>query len=136
MRGKLAILGGTALALVFAVVAVGATAGEAPETTMIDDCVIKKGPVAFNHKAHVDRAECVTCHHTQEGLTADSTEEVESCGACHNEPEDEATPVCSQMSKSKNPFHITCIGCHKEMVDAGESETAPTKCTECHPKAE
>ena len=36
----------------------------------------------------------------------------------------------NQMSLKKNPFHINCVGCHKEQ-GAG-----PAKCDECHPKAE
>ena len=62
MRGKLAIFGGVVLSLVLAVVAGPAMAGEAPETTMIDDCVAKKAAVEFPHKAHADMIECATCH--------------------------------------------------------------------------
>ena len=136
MRRKLTVLSGLVLLLAFGGVAMAATAGEAPDMTTIDDCVIKKAAVEFPHKVHADGIECATCHHTQEGLTADSTDEVESCGSCHNEPEDAETPICSQMSKSKNPFHISCISCHKEKLEADESFAGPTKCTECHPTAE
>jgi hypothetical protein len=57
---------------------------------------------------------------------------VEACNTCHLEPEEETTPVCSQMSLKKNPYHINCVGCHKE----SGKEAAPTKCDDCHPKAE
>jgi hypothetical protein len=136
MRGRLIILSGLVLSLALTGVVIAATAGEAPETTTIDDCVIKKAAVEFPHKMHADELECTTCHHTQEGLTAESTEEVLACGGCHNEPEDAETPICSQMSTSKNPFHITCVGCHKEKLAEDEAFAGPTKCTGCHPKAE
>jgi hypothetical protein len=136
MKRTLSILGAVVLTLALAPAVIAATASEAPETTTIDDCVIKKAAVEFPHKTHADQIECATCHHTQEGLTADSTEEVPACGSCHNEPEAADTPICSQMSKSKNPFHISCVGCHKEKLAADEAFAGPTKCTECHPKAE
>jgi hypothetical protein len=136
MGRRLTVLNGLVLLLAFGGVVMAATAGEAPETTMIDDCVNKQAAVEFPHKVHADGIECVTCHHAQEGLTADSSEEVAPCGSCHTEPEDAETPICSQMSSSKNPFHIRCVGCHKEKLEADESFTGPTKCTQCHPKAE
>jgi hypothetical protein len=131
MKKSLVMIGLAALAI-FAVGALYAGT-ELPGEVMIDDCVAKKAAVKFDHTAHQERGECVACHHTQDaGLTADSGAEVQSCGACHNEPAEDTTPVCSQMSMSKNPFHKTCIGCHKE----SGAEAAPTKCDGCHPKAE
>jgi len=110
-------------------------AAEMPETVTIDDCVAKKSATTFNHKAHLEVTECKNCHHTQEGLTADSGEKVELCGSCHVTPEKDTTPICSQMSSSKNPYHIRCTGCHKKMVKEDETIKAPTKCDGCHPKA-
>jgi hypothetical protein len=111
---------------------------EVPETITIDDCAAKKAPVEFPHKAHFEVTECVTCHHTDEGLTAETVAEmtVAKCGSCHNEPEDEATPKCSEMSAKKNHYHIACIGCHKEYVAENADSKAPTKCNDCHPKVE
>ena len=43
---------------------------------------------------------------------------------------------CSEKSTKKNPYHITCIGCHKEDKKENADTTAPTKCTACHPKDE
>jgi len=123
----LAVLAGTAL--------VAAPATEAPATVTIDDCVAKKSAVEFPHGKHAEHLACTTCHHTQEGLEAGSSMEVQTCGACHVTPEDAATPVCSQMSSSKNPFHITCVGCHKEEASKNAETKAPTKCDQCHPKA-
>jgi hypothetical protein len=136
MEKRIPILIFAAAALLFSAAIIAATAAEAPENVVIDDCVNKKAAVEFPHKAHMEQVECVTCHHTQEGLTADSDMEVEACGTCHNEPEDAETPVCSQMSLSKNPFHITCVGCHKEKLAEDETFAGPTKCDGCHPKAE
>ena len=116
-------------AMVFAGVAM---AGEMPETLTIDDCSAKKSAVEFPHAAHLEVTECTTCHHTAEGLTAETagSMEVKSCASCHLEPAEETTPGCSEMSLKKNPFHINCVGCHKEQA------AGPTKCDECHPKAE
>jgi hypothetical protein len=99
-----------------------------PEHITIDDCVNKKSAVEFPHAAHFDKMECSTCHHTQENLTKDSTEEVKPCSECHNEPEKKSTPSCSQTSLKKNQFHINCVACHKE------EKAGPTKCNDCHPK--
>ena len=125
-------IGFAVTAMVFSVAGMTVIAGEAPETATIDDCVNKKAAVEFPHAAHFEVTECATCHHTQTDLTADTVGgmEVQTCGTCHTTPEDAETPVCSQMSLSKNPYHITCVGCHKEQ-GAG-----PSKCDECHPKAE
>jgi Class III cytochrome C family len=128
---------GLAIATVLtAGVVYAATAAQAPEKITIDDCVAKKTAVEFPHKAHIDgNIACTTCHHAQEGLTATSTMEVQACGACHTTPEKADTPVCSQMSQTKNPFHITCVGCHKEEVKKNADSKAPTKCADCHIKA-
>ena len=92
-----------------------AGAATPPEKVKIDDCVTKKSAVEFPHGAHVKAiAECKTCHHTQPALTATSTEKVETCGSCHVAPEKAETPKCSEMSATKNPFHISCVKCHKE----------------------
>ena len=105
MRKSLLTLGLGIVAMLFAVVVV---AGEAPEATTIDDCVAKKAAVEFPHAAHYEVTECTTCHHTSEGLTADTAGgmEVQACGACHTTVEEATTPECSQMSLKKNPFHI------------------------------
>lgn len=123
---------GIAFGIAVMLVAGIAIAAEPPESTTIDDCVAKKAAVEFPHAAHFEVTECSTCHHTNEGLTAESVgdTEVQSCGACHTTPEEATTPECSQMSLKKNPFHIKCVSCHKEQ------SAGPTKCDECHPKAD
>ncbi len=107
-----------------------------PEKITIDDCAKKKAAVEFPHKAHFEVTECVTCHHTAKGLTAENYQEigVKACAECHMNPEKADTPDCSKSSKKLNPYHIRCISCHKE-TKAKDAETkAPTKCSACHPK--
>lgn len=124
----LALLAGTA---VFA-----ATAKDAPEKITIKDCQAKKVAVEFPHKAHIDRGlACTKCHHNQDDLKAGGTMEVKGCASCHVTPEKAETPKCGEMSTTKNPFHITCVGCHKEEVAKKADSKAPTKCDQCHPKA-
>ena len=130
MRKSLVATGIVIVALVFAMPALAASAKDVPADVTIDGCQAKKSGVAFPHEAHLELAECTLCHHTSEGLTADSDMEVPSCASCHKDPEGDA-PDCAQMSLSKNPYHINCVTCHKE----SGSEAAPTKCDGCHPKA-
>jgi hypothetical protein len=126
MRKSFLIIG---LGIVALLVAVSPIVAQAPETVTIDDCVSKKSAVEFPHAAHFEVTECTTCHHTDEGLTADSGT-AQACGECHVSPEAAETPECSQMSMKKNPFHINCVGCHKEQA------AGPSKCDDCHPKAD
>ena len=111
---------------------------EIPENITIDACAVAKAPVEFPHKAHFELTDCVTCHHTSEGLTLETAADMEvaSCGSCHIEPEKAETPLCSEKSLKKNPYHISCVGCHKETKKENADTTAPTKCTDCHPKPE
>lgn len=111
---------------------------EVPENITIDGCATKKAAVEFPHKAHFEFTDCVTCHHTTEGLTLEKAGEMEvaSCASCHMEPEKAETPVCTEASTKKNPYHIVCITCHKETVAEKADSPAPTKCVACHPKAE
>ena len=114
-----------------------AVAATIPDEVTIDDCQSKQPAVTFPHKAHTELTDCVTCHHTQEGLTADTVADatIEKCASCHAEPEDAATPKCTEMSLSKNPFHSGCINCHKDALKENAEAKAPTKCAECHPKS-
>ncbi len=112
-----------------------AGAATPPDKVSIDDCVAKKTAVAFPHGEHAKAHECKTCHHTQPALTATSTEKVEACGTCHVAPEKAETPKCSEMSATKNPFHMSCVACHKEELAKKADTKAPTKCDQCHPKA-
>lgn len=112
-----------------------AGAATLPETIKIDDCAAKKSAVEFPHGMHAKDLACKTCHHTQEALTAESTEEVASCKSCHVAPEKAETPKCAEMSATKNPYHMLCVKCHKEELAKKADTKAPTKCDQCHPKA-
>ncbi len=133
MRRFVASVGIGTVAVLLSMIVHTATAQDMPGEIIIDDCVAKQSAVRFDHAAHAKTRECSTCHHTQEGLAAGSGDAVEKCSTCHNEPEKAETPKCSEMSPKKNPFHINCMGCHKEAVEKDSSVTAPTKCAECHP---
>lgn len=95
----------------------------------------KKAAVTFPHEAHFEVAACTDCHHTNEGLTAETMAgaEVQACGACHTEPAD-GVPDVSSMSPKTNAFHLNCITCHKDAAKADKAVAAPTKCNDCHPK--
>jgi len=107
----------------------GVKAKNAPDKMVLNDCKDKKAGVPFAHKEHFteNKIACDTCHHTQKGLKAGSDTAVKKCAVCHLNPTDKA-PSCQDKSTSKNPFHVRCIGCHKDKGDP----KAPTKCTECH----
>lgn len=119
-----------------AVVAMFAFGGEVPENITIDACADVKAPVEFPHKAHFELTTCVDCHHTSEGLTAETAKDMDvaTCASCHVEPEKAETPICSEKSTKKNPYHILCITCHKAEKKENAETKAPTKCTACHPK--
>jgi len=53
--------------------------------------------------------------------------DVKKCSQCHLDPKDKA-PTMREMSLTKNPFHIRCIGCHKAQ------KKGPIVCTGCHVK--
>jgi hypothetical protein len=123
----LVVLAGTAL--------IAVPASKAPEKATIDDCVVKKTAVDFPHGMHAKTLECKTCHHTQPDLKAGAATEVETCGSCHVTPAKAETPKCSEMGTKTNPFHVKCVGCHKEELAKKADTKAPTKCEQCHPKA-
>ncbi len=108
-----------------------------PEKVTLDQCAKKKAAVEFPHKAHADKFKCDTCHHESEGLTAENFAEmdVKACSSCHMNPEKADTPDCSKSSKKLNPYHIRCVGCHKDTKKKDPETKAPTKCKQCHPKA-
>lgn len=101
-----------------------------PATVTIDAAKAKQPGVTFPHEKHATTLvkTCDVCHHTQKGLTKDSKEEVKKCSSCHLDPKDAKVPSMREMSTTKNPFHIRCIGCHKDQ------KKGPTSCTVCHKK--
>jgi hypothetical protein len=78
----------------------------------------KMPPVVFSHETHEKRGiECIKCHHKD-------PQDPKACTTCHEkEAKGAAIP-------SKDAFHNTCLGCHKETAQQGLK--APAKCMECH----
>ena len=119
----------TVVSIAVAAAALLVFAADIPETVTIDAAMDKKSAVEFPHAAHVETGiSCDTCHHNQEGLTAEGAAEVQKCSECHLDPTEEGVPSMREMSPSKNPLHKGCISCHKTEAKG------PTKCNDCHPK--
>jgi hypothetical protein len=98
-----------------------------PETVVFDKVAAKQPAVSFPHAQHQGVVKsCDTCHHTNKGLTVGSAD-VKACTSCHTEPQG-ALGTVKDMSTTKNPLHVSCVGCHKEQAKG------PTKCNECHVK--
>ena len=110
-----------------------ASAADLPTNITLGSCGTKQPPVAFDHAKHAEGTKCATCHHTQPDLAAGG--EAATCVSCHKDPKDDALD-CAQMSPKKNPYHVNCMGCHKDAVkkDASLKGKAPTTCKECHVK--
>ncbi len=103
-----------------------------PAKVSIAAAAKKQPAVAFDHAKHTTLAKtCDTCHHTNKGLTADTDKDVKKCSSCHLNPKDANVPNMAEMSMTKNPFHIRCVGCHKAGV-AGKK--GPAVCKDCHKK--
>lgn len=122
---------------VFITMAVASTAfaqAKAPK-----DVIILKGApmggVKFLHKAHsTERGiKCDKCHHPSKAEKP-SKVATQSCADCHTK-----TATAPMKTKYQAAFHNPtatagiCIDCHKKEVAAGKK--APTKCNECHQKA-
>ena len=115
------------------IVAVCAYAAEtAPGTVVLKGAPM--GGVKFDHKAHAAVAgKCDACHHASKPAKALASAH-QKCQDCHTTPA--TAPV---TTKTQLAFHNatatggTCIDCHKTQNAAGKK--APTKCAECHQKA-
>ncbi len=103
-----------------------------PGKVKIDVAAKKQPPVSFDHAKHGDTLvkSCDTCHHTNKGLTKAQADKVDvkKCSECHLDPKGNVASM-RDMSLTKNPMHIRCIGCHKEQ------KKGPTLCPKCHVKA-
>lgn len=99
----------------------GLYAKKAPGKVTLDQCKKKKSGVAFDHAQHAKKLKikCKTCHHTGKQ---------QSCATakCHLGKADGKKPGCAEMSLKKNPYHITCVGCHKKQ------KKGPKSCKQCH----
>ena len=92
-----------------ALAALVAFATEVPENITIDACADTKAAVEFPHSAHFELAACVDCHHTSEGLTAETVADmtVATCASCHVEPE------------AAEVFHHRLLGRHARRDPSG-----------------
>lgn len=93
------------------------------------------GGVKFDHTAHQKAAanKCETCHHASKPEKPLKAKQ-ENCQDCHTK-----TPTPPMKTPVKLAFHDAmakkgiCVDCHVKENAAGKK--APTKCTECHQKA-
>ena len=112
-----------AVLVIFAVfgMVTGLVAKAPPRKVVIKDCQKKKPPVAFDHEKHAKTLKigCKSCHHKGSG---------KKCVSCHAGKMKGKTPGCAEMSLKKNPYHITCAGCHKK------KGKGPKSCGKCHKK--
>ena len=145
-RKVLSLFVAVCFGLVMAGVAMATDKG--PETITMDSKVYethKKALVTFSHAKHnVDyKITCAECHHVyQDGKNVwKEGDEVQKCEVCHTGAKapkaKEGEPALSKEEKIKgyhySAIHENCKECHKAAKKDGKA--APTKCTECHPKA-
>lgn len=99
----------------------GLYAKDPPKKVTIDKCKKKKSAVTFDHGKHAKEIkDCKSCHHKGKEQQACSS------AGCHAGKAEGKRPGCEEMSPSKNPYHIKCMGCHKKM------EKGPRGCADCH----
>jgi hypothetical protein len=113
--------------------------GLAQEKKVPQDIIILKGNpmggVKFLHTAHSKERniKCETCHHPSKAEKP-ATAAQQRCSDCHGK-----TAAAPMKTNYKTAFHDAtakkgiCIDCHLKENAAGKK--APTKCTECHQKA-
>lgn len=96
----------------------GLYAADAPKRIVIK-CNEKKPGVRFDHEQHAKKQKiaCKTCHHTGENT---------ACSSCHAGKAKGKKPGCGEMGLKKNPYHITCLNCHKKQ------KRGPRTCKACH----
>lgn len=124
-----------ALVCVFALPAVIA-GNTAPDTVVMkapDGQKMRKTPVTFPHKAHVDTGiDCMTCHHKATDKNA-----IKSCSVegCHNDASRAAKrdPKGFYKAFHSKKMDASCVACHKKEKKAGK-KNVPTSCKSCHPK--
>ena len=105
-----------------------------PEDKMVIKFPGKLGDVTFTHQMHaaLSITECNTCHHKME--PTDTV--VKPCHECHkHKGTDIKKAKPDEPAKTKDVFHVRCIGCHEYTV-AGGNRAGPIKkkCKLCHIK--
>ena len=109
----------------------------------------KKSIVEFSHKKHVTeyKAGCGECHHDENNKPLENLKEgdsVQNCMECHSKPGLKPKGKgAKKLSKKETleyhaeAIHQNCQVCHKDFNKKNKKDkkkSAPTKCTECHPK--
>jgi cytochrome c553 len=105
-----------------------------------------KSLVKFSHKKHATeyKATCGDCHHDDKGqplMDLKEGDSVKKCFECHNKPGELKGKKAKGLSKEEkrmyhaNAVHDNCRGCHRAYNKDNKTKAAPTKCTDCHPKA-
>jgi hypothetical protein len=98
------------------------------------DTIIMRGPtvagVRFVHVDHVERAECVACHH-ESRPELPSSDEYGRCSSCHTE-----TVEPPLVTNRRDAFHDRrarqglCVDCH--ITEAAAGKATPARCADCH----
>ena len=96
----------------------------------------KLGDVTFAHRKHADLSitRCETCHHKYQP----GDHVMKPCHECHKHKGKSIKKVeTGEAPKTKDAFHVRCIGCHEYTV-AGGQQAGPIKkkCKLCHVKDE
>ena len=91
----------------------------------------RQPPVTFPHELHMEKYECLDCHHRYENgknvLDEDELEEgspAAQCAGCHN------LKIACDLQKA---FHRQCLYCHVNNRKPGET-FGPRMCVGCHKK--
>ena len=126
------------LLALFSIVISNASADNAnlvsPQEKNVIKFPVKIGDVTFAHQMHaaLTSTDCKTCHHKIE--PADTV--VKPCHECHKHKGKKIKEVKEgEAPKTKDAFHVRCIGCHEYTV-AGGGHAGPVKkkCKLCHVK--
>jgi hypothetical protein len=120
--------------VIVGVMLAGTSAGHLWAQQAAPDPIIMKGPtsgpVTFPHRAHEERAECLTCHHASKPELPNVTEYA-SCHSCHT-----ATVEAPLVTNRRDAFHDRrarqglCVDCHTREAEAGK--VTPARCASCH----
>lgn len=113
-----------------------------------------KGPVEFSHKKHSTdyKAACGDCHHDDKGQPLAGLKDgdpVQKCVECHKKPGEVPKEIKKEWKDKKlkkeeadklsleyhaEALHENCRVCHRDHNKANNTQAAPTKCNDCHPK--
>lgn len=105
----------------------------APDTMKLET---SRGTVTFLHGKHSKATDCKTCHHESKAEKP-ATAEQQKCRDCHTSGAEAVAPMKTTLRMAvHNTSEKTgvCFDCHTK--EAANGKTTPSKCPECHVKAE